>query len=195
MAIIGTILAYYWFILDIILTEVLLKEYNVILTLMELNAESDLIKLITTAQKLDFDNISTRLTAEERFLTHLHHCCYNKYYWIFMLYTAPLETWKFFCVLNKIIINYVIMSIFPYLSFLIDISIDTFYIYEESYVKTATWPLFKMWVCVTIIAVLTIWARGVGPRFRPDQLSNITWKDILILLGGLLVIVLILVIT
>lgn len=51
-------------------------------------------------------------------------------------------------------------------------------------------PLFKMWMQVIGLAIVSIWARGVGPRFRPDQLSNIAWKDLLILLVSLLLLIL-----
>lgn len=44
-----------------------------------------------------------------------------------------------------------------------------------------------LWTQIISLAILTIWARGVGPRFRPDQLSDLTWKDLLIFLGGLLI--------
>ncbi len=40
---------------------------------------------------------------------------------------------------------------------------------------------------MVLVSVFTIWARGVGPRFRPDQMSNFTWKDGLIFIGGCLV--------
>jgi hypothetical protein len=46
--------------------------------------------------------------------------------------------------------------------------------------------LFVMWAQMISVAILTIWARGVGPRFRPDQMSELTWKDILIYLIGCL---------
>jgi NADH:ubiquinone oxidoreductase subunit H len=49
--------------------------------------------------------------------------------------------------------------------------------------------LFIMWFQIISLGVLTIWARGVGPRFRPDQMSEITWKDILIYLTGIFLIV------
>ena len=31
-----------------------------------------------------------------------------------------------------------------------------------------------LWSQIMSIAILTIWARGVGPRFRPDQISDVT---------------------
>jgi hypothetical protein len=31
-----------------------------------------------------------------------------------------------------------------------------------------------VWAQIMGIAVYTIWARGVGPRFRPDQMSGLT---------------------
>jgi NADH:ubiquinone oxidoreductase subunit H len=42
--------------------------------------------------------------------------------------------------------------------------------------------ILVVWIQLMAMAVMTIWARGVGPRFRPDQLSDITWKDLLIFL-------------
>lgn len=51
--------------------------------------------------------------------------------------------------------------------------------------EDAAWfggDLVWLWVQTISCATFTIWARGVGPRFRPDQLSDITWKDILIIL-------------
>ncbi len=49
--------------------------------------------------------------------------------------------------------------------------------------------ILMIWGQIMSLAVLTIWARGVGPRFRPDQLSDLTWKDLLIFLSGILVLV------
>lgn len=51
--------------------------------------------------------------------------------------------------------------------------------------------LIWIWIQLICFGAFTIWARGVGPRFRPDQLSDITWKDILIILIGLLTFILI----
>ena len=45
-----------------------------------------------------------------------------------------------------------------------------------------------IWGQIISLAILTIWARGVGPRFRPDQLSDLTWKDLVLFLGTMLVI-------
>lgn len=50
-------------------------------------------------------------------------------------------------------------------------------------------PLW-LWLQVISLGILTIWARGMGPRFRPDQLTEIVWRDMLIYLGGLLILVL-----
>ncbi len=47
-----------------------------------------------------------------------------------------------------------------------------------------------VWGQIIALAILTIWARGVGPRFRPDQLSDLTWKDLLPTLLTILVIAL-----
>ncbi len=44
--------------------------------------------------------------------------------------------------------------------------------------------LMLFWLQITAVMVFTIWARGVGPRFRADQMSDFTWKDALILVGG-----------
>lgn len=52
-----------------------------------------------------------------------------------------------------------------------------------------TWMTIILWVQFLGIAAYTIWARGVGPRFRPDQMSDLTWKDLLLLLAGLLVMI------
>ncbi len=53
--------------------------------------------------------------------------------------------------------------------------------------------ILTMWGQLMSIAILTIWARGVGPRFRPDQLSDLTWKDLLLFLGSLLCTVIIII--
>lgn len=49
--------------------------------------------------------------------------------------------------------------------------------------------LFFFWGHIICLAILTIWARGVGPRFRPDQLSNLTWKDLIVFIAGLLFVI------
>ena len=49
------------------------------------------------------------------------------------------------------------------------------------------WALICVWLQFIGLATYTIWARGVGPRFRPDQMSDLTWKDLLFFLVGLLV--------
>lgn len=46
-----------------------------------------------------------------------------------------------------------------------------------------------LWCKLFIASIFTIWARGVGPRARPDQLSDMTWKDFLLNLLGFLIIV------
>jgi hypothetical protein len=43
--------------------------------------------------------------------------------------------------------------------------------------------LLQVFGCV----VISIWARAAGPRFRVDQLSNLTWKNLLIYLSLLLI--------
>lgn len=52
---------------------------------------------------------------------------------------------------------------------------------------TITLDLFFVWLHIICLAILTIWARGVGPRFRPDQLSTLTWKDLILFICGLLI--------
>jgi hypothetical protein len=47
--------------------------------------------------------------------------------------------------------------------------------------------ILNMWSSVVLLAIMTIWSRGVGPRFRPDQLSDLTWKDLLIFLLGAII--------
>lgn len=49
--------------------------------------------------------------------------------------------------------------------------------------------LIFIWVQFIGLATYTIWARGVGPRFRPDQMSDLTWKDLLFFLAGFLVLI------
>lgn len=34
--------------------------------------------------------------------------------------------------------------------------------------------ILTIWGQITALAIFTIWARSVGPRFRPDQMSTIT---------------------
>lgn len=36
---------------------------------------------------------------------------------------------------------------------------------------------------VFFVVIITIWTRAAGPRFRLDQLVNITWKDIFLYLS------------
>jgi NADH:ubiquinone oxidoreductase subunit H len=44
--------------------------------------------------------------------------------------------------------------------------------------------LLILWLQYAAVAVYTIWARGVGPRFRPDQVSDVTWRDFLVFLAA-----------
>lgn len=37
-----------------------------------------------------------------------------------------------------------------------------------------------IWMQSLVILIFSIWARAAGPRYRPDQVHEITWKDILI---------------
>lgn len=46
--------------------------------------------------------------------------------------------------------------------------------------------ILVIWIQIMSLAILTIWARGVGPRYRIDQLSDLAWKDLLLFLGGFL---------
>ena len=55
----------------------------------------------------------------------------------------------------------------------------------------AGWALVWLWLQFIGLATYTIWARGVGPRFRPDQMSDLTWKDLLFFLAGLLALVIV----
>ena len=53
--------------------------------------------------------------------------------------------------------------------------------------STGSWvDVFFFWVGIICLSVSTIWARGVGPRVRPDQLSELVWTCLLPLLAGLL---------
>lgn len=38
----------------------------------------------------------------------------------------------------------------------------------------SSWALICVWLQFIGLATYTIWARGVGPRFRPDQMSDLT---------------------
>lgn len=49
--------------------------------------------------------------------------------------------------------------------------------------------LILLWCKIVTASIFTIWARGVGPRLRPDQLSDLTWKDSLLNLLGFLIII------
>lgn len=45
------------------------------------------------------------------------------------------------------------------------------------------WPnILILWAEIIGLAILTIWARAVGPRFRIDQMHELTWKDLLVVL-------------
>ena len=37
-----------------------------------------------------------------------------------------------------------------------------------------TFAVIFVWAQLISLAAFTIWARGVGPRFRPDQMSDLT---------------------
>lgn len=39
-----------------------------------------------------------------------------------------------------------------------------------------------MTICIILFAIITIWTRASGPRVRLEQLSRLTWKDILFML-------------
>lgn len=45
---------------------------------------------------------------------------------------------------------------------------------EVSTGDSANWALIALWLQFICLAAYTIWARGVGPRFRPDQMSDLT---------------------
>ena len=64
---------------------------------------------------------------------------------------------------------------------------EIFFIYKESFLIQ---KLFVLWIKTITCAILTIWARGVGPRFRVDQMSDLTWKDLLVILIGFLFVIL-----
>ena len=93
--------------------------------------------------------------------------------------------------LFKSFVFLVYFNFFQFFNFLD--SIPFFFTIFKFYNKS--WPLnfnlFRLWCLITTIAILTIWARGVGPRFRPDQLSDLTWKDLLLFLAALLILVLV----
>lgn len=47
--------------------------------------------------------------------------------------------------------------------------------YEDSEdSEEVAFKMFIFWVKILSLTLLTIWARAVGPRFRPDQLSDVT---------------------
>lgn len=62
----------------------------------------------------------------------------------------------------------------------------TMFIQDPLLISFSATALLTLWIQLISIAILTIWARGIGPRFRPDQLSDLTWKDLLIYLSGIL---------
>jgi hypothetical protein len=45
---------------------------------------------------------------------------------------------------------------------------------EVSTSDSVTWATIALWLQFICLAAYTIWARGVGPRFRPDQMSDLT---------------------
>jgi NADH:ubiquinone oxidoreductase subunit H len=69
-----------------------------------------------------------------------------------------------------------------------------FYLKDSVTLKASDYLSFDIiivWLQLICIATFTIWARGVGPRFRPDQMSDITWKDLLIFLALLFFLIII----
>ena len=61
-----------------------------------------------------------------------------------------------------------------------------FEIYKKDAPIYIFFKIIILWLKMIICSIFTIWSRGVGPRFRTDQMSDISWKEVLVLLIGLL---------
>ena len=91
----------------------------------------------------------------------------------------------------KSFVKLCVESIFLYLCRNKDILLDNTDFMNNIY----TYSLLLIWLGIISIAVFTIWSRGVGPRFRPDQMSDLVWKDVVIYLFIVLVIILVIMYT
>lgn len=114
---------------------------------------------------------------------------YEPTFWFFnrLFYNSPYHTFLFLKDIAEVANMSLLLKIFDYplslhLRF-VNITLE----YGRVNPATILPPLFKLWFQIMGLAIITIWARGVGPRFRPDQLSSHAWKDIVIFLVGTLI--------
>lgn len=67
-----------------------------------------------------------------------------------------------------------------------DIKVFQFF-YNKHIIMAIEFSLFTRYTIYIIqalfIAIITIWSRAAGPRFRLDQLLSLTWKDLFIYLS------------
>lgn len=61
----------------------------------------------------------------------------------------------------------------------------------QNFSSLADYSSFFAWFQFAAFGISIIWARGVGPRLRPDHLSDLTWKDFLLFLTGFLFFILV----
>lgn len=95
----------------------------------------------------------------------------------------------FFYITKSVVMAIIRIFIYIYLArFNSKLFLDMNDISKNSYYK---YDLLAIWFKVLFIGIITILARGIGPRTRPDQLSDFTWKDIVIFLFGFLIMLII----
>lgn len=98
---------------------------------------------------------------------------------IYLTYLVTSATLIYMNIWSTVLPAYILSPALADINVLV-VEADTYHRYDAN-------GMLIIWGQIISLAILTIWARGVGPRFRPDQISDLTWKDLLVFLLGVLV--------
>lgn len=143
--------------------------------------------------KKEFQSLVEKLTPEEEEL--LKEFCFKETldYRTMEEYMHPRKGIFYFCLdsLNHLlmILNRIYICIYLYIFDSI-LFVELYCFFNTSF---NDYDLVHLWLGVVMVGIVTILARGVGPRSRPDQLSDLTWKDIIIILVSTLIVIMALV--
>ena len=119
-----------------------------------------------------------------------YYRCIGVYTWVELWEIDKWKTIYYFTEKFELVFNFYlepIMTVYEWLTecFVTLIGYDNYFKLMLKWVtieKSQSFDtLFVKWLKILALAVSTIWARGVGPRTRPDQLSDITWTILIIL--------------
>ena len=100
--------------------------------------------------------------------------------------------WAYYSTLDKSIawlISHLGIDIFPLASLIDNLSNFDVEVKGEAFNITRGYSTFILQVLFIIL--VSIWSRAAGPRMRPDQLSDITWKEFFVLISSFILLVLI----